>query len=158
MYIYIYIFAYKSRTVALFKFRLSSSFYSISSPFLPLPWVKSNTAGKQLILDSREFFFWSLKKKRKEKQHLPTLSLLGNKEKILEKYPLFSKAFLKPLVALGEIKSSVQPMFSLRHKGTQNMGRAVYVFERILSQKKNNQTKPNQNNDNNKKNHGNEGL
>lgn len=55
--VYIYIFAYKSRTVALFKFRLSSSFYSISSPFLPLPWVKSNTAGKQLILDSREFFF-----------------------------------------------------------------------------------------------------
>lgn len=76
-------FAYKSRTVALFKLRLCSSLYSISSPFFLLPWVKNNT-GKQLILDSWEFFFWSLKKKQKEKHRLLTLSLPGNKEKILD--------------------------------------------------------------------------
>lgn len=127
-------FAYKSRTVALFKLRLCSSLYSISSPFFLLPWVKNNT-GKQLILDSWEFFFWSLKKKQKEKHLLLTLSLPGNKKKILEKYPLFLKAFLKSSVALGEIKSSVQPMSSLRYKGTQNVGRAIYVFERTLPQK-----------------------
>lgn len=48
----LFCFPFKSSTVALFKFRLSSSFYSISSLFLLLPWTKNNTVGKQLILDS----------------------------------------------------------------------------------------------------------